>query len=339
MSKEQTKQGLGFDLPENDNKDMAIPDPMIATEEPQNTTSEKPDVDTPEEEVEKPKEDVKEKKFENPQARARILEREKRQRDDRIRDLEIELMRVREAMSSIAQKKEEPQEDEPDRSDPLSYLMKKMDRLEKSIEESKKEAAEKVSEISNEKLLSSYDAELRAAVEANKEIMLPAIQHIAMVVERQTMKENPTLKTNEIKKAAAQKVLAMKLQWAREGRNPLEAMLEEAMDYGFNLPEINQTQAQAEPAPAQSGIVKKEQRPSREAKESVTAGLGGVTGAPPQKFTVKSLYTAKNELTSETEHYMKIRQLQNAGVLGRSRTSRAGLPTLAERLPGKVRTI
>lgn len=331
MAEKQEKTGLGFDLPENDTTDVAIPDLTVTPIEKEETAKEESKEETP------PEPKRKEKTYENPQARARILEREKRERDDRIRDMEIELTRLRETMMKNSEKAAETEED-PDDGDILSVMAKKMDRIEKQLAESRKEAVTKMSELDNQKILSSYDVNLRAAVEANQEIMVPAIQHIASVVERQTRKENPNLKTKEIEKLAAQKVINMKLQWAREGRDPVEAIIEEAMDYG-HVPVIPDEAGTVEPKELTTVETKKEQKPTREAREAATAGLGGVVGASPQKFTVKSLYTPKNELSSETEHLMKIRQLQKAGVLGKSRTSRAGLPTLAERLPGKVRTI
>lgn len=341
MSKENNKTGLGFDLPDDADVSIDVPklgDPDIV----ENSTVEEKPSDTPVEEPAPAPKKQPEKEFENPQARARILEREKRERDGHIRDLEIELSRMREQFDKMNEKKVEKEEDidpELSKNDPLAYIAKKVDLLEREIKKSKEESASLTAAAKKQNVLEAADKALSTGAERFPDTFVPAVKHVAKIIDRHVAKNFKHLKTSEQRAAAEEMVNEIKFEMISNGVDPVLGILEMAEDLGWVAPEKKAEEVEDIPStPKDKQPKAKEDKPEAK-RESVAASLGGMTGAPPQKFTAKAILTPSNPMNSESEYHHKIRQLQKAGVLSKSKTNRAGLPPLSERLPGKGRRV
>lgn len=265
----------------------------------------------------------KKKGIKNPFARARIVEKERNEAQAALRDLQIEIARLRAAQEAAQAKVDVAKEEGPGPdAGPVELLMAEVKSIKSAIEQSKQEAQAIIARAQAENALLAVDQRIASVMEEAPEVMSGAISHLARVVQAQYEERFPDHTEQERFAMAQQAIQQKKLEWASNGLDPAEQMYRLATTYGYIPPESSDEEASAE-APKSKQVKKltpvEEIKVAKE-RQAATKSLGAIPGRSVGSVAAKSVATP-SELRDA------ISRAQQSGALPR----RAGkAPTFGE---------
>lgn len=283
------------------------------------------------------------KEIVKPWARARILEKEKREKDQTIQGLEHKVGKLTEALDRLLVGRgvtgEEKREEEIDPEvDPAKAILKKIEGVQSELSalKAEREATKQVGVIVE--ALNDVNKTLHTQL-GEDPVFYGALEHISRVMERQIEKQFPNRSQEEKLRLVSDATNKTKLEWARDGKDPVTEMYDFAMTLGFD-PDSYESRIQS--AKSTETVTNKKSNPDprksverAKARASSVAGLGDVEGSKPRRNPAQSLSKAK----SEEEFDAEIDRLVSAGEMKRDRTSVAGTPSFQELFAGKFRRI
>lgn len=290
---------------------------------------------------EEPAEDEGEKEIVKPWARARILEREKREKQSEINDLQGRVAKLTEALETVLarqqeamQAKEEQEEEIDPALDPAGAILSEVKKLTKRLDtlengtriEKTVDATTRALNIVNQPLIQQAQED---------PVFVGAVEHVAQIMEKTTSKKFPNKTPAERFAIATDSINRTKLDWARDGLDPVQEMYDLAMTYGFN-PEAFEASLGNEEAPAQKKVMAKKpdaKQQIQRAKEKASAvtSMGGVSGSAPRHNPAGELARARDpkEFDRVLDNLVKSGAASyNVGTPGRT-------PSFSELLPGK----
>lgn len=273
----------------------------------------------------------KEPKIKSPDARARILQKEKQEKDREVQDLKIKVERLYEAMMEMsAAGRVDPQieEDEIDPElDPQGAQAKQLERLQQDIERMEYErelerttSAVREATIAANKMIQTYVQ----SDESNQD----ALQFLAGIVEQRADDVLPNYTTAEKVAAVGQWMNEQKVQWIAEGKHPGKQMVEMAYAYGFNPDNQYSDDEEFVEEPLVQDVNRQKIAQAR-AKQSKASTISDISGRAPNRMTGEELKKMDSDTFNRTvDKMIKAGQWNPNNSLGRT-------PSLSQLLPGK----
>jgi len=265
------------------------------------------------EEQHPPQED---RKIANPNARVRILEREKRELANRLRDLEIKLDR---SLASMQREEAEPEEEPaPDiKNSPAEALFHEIKQIKKEVQENKQTAAQQAASRERDEALASVNQ--RMVEFSNDPILNGALAHLGNIMGRNVERLHPELTSQERLGKAKSLAEDMYVAWIKSGRDPVQETISLAVDYGFQGPVGQQ---QVAPKGKEAKVDAKAEVAAERERAAATTSLGATQGRSPGKLNVGKLVEG-----NEDDFVFKVRGMQRDGVV---RKGRLGVPSFGD---------
>ena len=260
-----------------------------------------------------------EKTFTNPQARARILEREKRELLQRQHDLEVKLDRV---LAERKKEQEAPPAPEPEydlEKNPVGAIMGELKSTKEELRSIKKDIADTQVVSEKEKLLGAVGKRMSEFRE--DPVLDGALQHIGRIMQRNVERAHPDLTHAERIELAKSKAQDMYIAWAKRGMDPVEETISMAVDYGYDADAV----APKEKDKGETKVAKKtpkEEISAERERLAATTSLGATDGKSPSKVNLSKLLDG-----TESDFAFKVRQMQQSGDI---RKGRLGVPSFGD---------
>lgn len=276
------------------------------------------------EEVEQPQQQVPEKRYKNPDARARIVENEKR-------DLEIKIDRLTEVVNQYmaqgaydTQPDAEPEEEIDPEINPVGFITRQIEDLRNEIRSKEYSEQNKLQMSAYEKAVNAANLRIQAGLQEAPQLFQGAIMHLAKVVDKNLSKKYPNLTSTERLAVANDQISTMKARWVAQGLDPAREMLDMAETYGWEP----SAQAPSAPQAARSQDKRGQVRAQKDRASSV-ATIGGVAGSSPKRVSAKELKSMDMKTFNHT-----INEMIRSGEALPSRTI-GKTPSFSDLLPGK----
>lgn len=288
--------------------------------------------------------DEPEKEIVKPWARARVLEREKREKETEINDLQYRVSALTGAVEKlvnagvVAKDTNAQPEDQPvdPAIDPVGALMQEQKAIKAML-------SELTASRSNERALNAVGQAAQIANKALAEqwetdpVFQGAVGHIAKVVERTTEKRYPNASREDRARHVGLQMEQIKAGWVAERKDPVTEMYDMAMTLGFDPESYEkalQPQAGKKKADPQVDRSTPKERITR-AREKATsvATLGGSEGAAPKRVSASDLAVADTG-----EFNRRLNQMIDQGLV-RTRQTPGKSPRFADMLPGKGKQV
>lgn len=333
---------IGVDDFENPKIDPSVPKPKM---EPKPLKEVEDEDEAGEVEVEKVEEKGEEKEIKNPQAWARVLQRQRDAKAKQVDALEARLNKLQSTLDKLsaagvkaedASAKPEDEQIDPE-ADPAGALMQAIRAVKEDVQNIKLERQQAQTKEIVVEALNTVNARLIEEFKSEP-VFQKATEHVGRIIERQVGRRYPDAAEDQRLAFVADQVNMKKLEWARDGLDPVEAMYEIAMDLGFDPEAVSSSLQSGEKVPARA--VSKTEDPKEsiaraKKKASSVASTATVTGSVPKRG-----YTGKELLETKDEHEFthKIDQLVKDGELTPGH-SWGKTPSFSQLLPGKGRRI
>lgn len=272
-------------------------------------------------------------------ARNRILETEKKrgfqERDTEIEKLRAELSATRDLFKQILEGAKESGEQAAEEAgydpmDPLGSVMQGMEKINKKLVALEEKEAREREEQAKSAAVASVDVAI-AKARSEYPVFEAAFRHLSKVLAGNMKRKMPDAPERERIREAAKAVKEMKYQWLNSGANPLDEMMDLAIDTGFDMElfeKSRQDHAPAAPASKRTARVQENPAVSR-MKKAPLASLGNTPGSAPKGFNAK-MFSKKNEreFNWEVDHMLEQGVLKAKRTLGKT-------PSFSDLLPGK----
>lgn len=259
----------------------------------------------------------------NPYARARVLEREKRILEQRMRERDDQFNQLIKAIEEGASGKTEDDDEPIDEGDPLTRLDRKQEatnrKLEQLLEQQKE--SKQVAELMHLEAVANAKIQ-EFAVRADgveKDLYKKAAAHYLNVLMSDKL-EDTDLSVEEAKRELAGQIAEMKIKFVKSGKNPGEEFFKRAVLHGFVVPKVAESPS---PTPAPTA---KDQIAKAKGKKDVLASLSSVQG------TVKRDGVGDLSKLNEKENFRRVLQLARE-----KNGSMMKVPSLAELLAHKLK--
>lgn len=300
-------------------------------------------------EVEKLGSEGEEKEIKNPQAWARVLQRQRDAKSKQVDVLESRLANMQSTLERLsaagvkpadASAKTEDEQIDPE-SDPAGALMQAIKAVREDVQNIKLERQQTQTKEIIVEALNTVNTRLITEFQSEP-VFQQATEHVGRIIERQVGRRYPNSTEGQRLAFVADQVNMKKLEWARDGLDPVEAMYEIAMDLGFD-PEAASASLQSggEPTGKSTSKSTSKSEDPRETiarakkKASSVASTATVTGSVPKRgYTGRELLETKdeNEFIHKLDELIKDGELTPGHSWGKT-------PSFAQMLPGKGRRI
>lgn len=225
-------------------------------------------------------------------------------------------------MNALQPQQQQVEEPLPDMDDePVPHIVKKLDRLEKTLEQQRLEEQQKEQIGALQQEIAGAVGAARQYREGNPALYDQAMNHLSAVMFEEMAEEYPQLSQTQIFEELSKQASARLVHWQRSGKNPGEELMKLAKRRGFTPQQIQQQ------APVQ-----RQQQGTPDARQQVAAAKTrerkGTTISAVKGSAAASAPNTRSWLTmGEDDFNFKVRQLAKQG--GRKRVP------FAELLKGK----
>lgn len=269
----------------------------------------------------------------NPDARARILERDNRILSARMNQLldAINQANIQQYQANqMVQEVDEVDDDLPE--DPLSRIYSKVENVERKLTDQEKLNQYREFYESEMAVLNKADNLLRAEREKAPEEFDSIIGFLARVAMEQVQEDYPNLTEPEQMQVVAQTVNQKKMEWVKSGKNPADEYKKLAKRYNF-VPEKKE-QSQAKPAVQKTTNARQEIQKAKSKDETLNSLGSGAQAAPAKQNPVNAGVVGK---MSEDEWNRHLDQLVSDGTLAAPIGSRT--PSFRDLMPNKGKRV
>lgn len=277
-----------------------------------------------------PQKKQKQTKIKSPDARARILQKEKQEKDRQVQDLQIKVERLYSAMMEMAAAQNQPKEVEDEIDPELDPQGAQALQIQKMQEEIQRMEYER-------KVESNVAAVREATIAANKMIQTyvqsdeshePALRYLAGIVEERADEVLPNLTTAEKINEVNKWMSEQKVKWIIEGKHPGEEMVQMAYAYGYNPSETIEGNEEYYEEPLVQDTNRQQIAQAR-ARQSKTNTIATLPGKTPNRMTGEDLKRMDADTFNRSvDKMIKAGQWHPNNSLGRT-------PSLSQLLPGK----
>lgn len=264
------------------------------------------------------------KQYRNPDARARIVENEKR-------DLEIKIDRLTELVNNYVvqgaydtQPDAEPEEEIDPEINPVGFITRQIEDLRNEIRSKENAEQNKVQMSAYDKAVRSANLRIQGGLQEAPQLFQSAIMHLAKVVDKNLSKKYPNLTSGERLSVANDQINTMKARWVAQGLDPAREMLETAETYGWEAP----VEGPSAPSAARNQDKRGQVRAQKDRASSV-ATIGGMAGSSPKRVSAKELKSMDMKTFNHT-----INEMIRSGEAIPNRTI-GKTPSFSDLLPGK----
>lgn len=253
------------------------------------------------------------KNIKNPQARARILEKER----DRALDELAELKQMVQSIMPKADQEDGEAEIDPI-ADPAAAILKEIREAKEEILRLKQEREQERQVARAQSAVQQVDKRLNDEIAADP-VFKGAFDHVTRVV-MNTHLDNPQFGRTEQERRLniMASLLRKELEWYEQGKDPVEEVYRQAMKFGFDPDDFAQRAGvrygpDGRPIKAQQPATQKAATPVdkiRASRRKDTGTIANVMGKPPKRFNARE-WAKMDDATARYE----LRKLQASGDL------------------------
>lgn len=268
------------------------------------------------------------KRYTNPHARARILEKEKESYLDLMRGMYEQIQTLQARLNQSTQPQpEQIEEIDPD-EDPIGFTAQKVKDLSERV---KIQEFQQAQAIYQQQLI---QAQQNALIEADNQIQnfrqefpeyMDAANHLLSKTMDRVKRENPGITPKQMQQEIMYWSDQTKLQALYQGRNPAEVFYEYALWAGYDPDAPVQRQEQQPQREDARAIIQRQKRPG-------TATLSQVPGGSPR--VARNQPT--NEMSSDAFNEYLDQQLKEGKIKPSTGSATGRTPSIADVLPDKL---